>query len=113
MPFYPGHETTVAYKGGHYEKDLLKKLDISSVNLEELGCPKVDEIMSMYKRHDFTMARCRIHSHGHCPMEEVGWMEFWLRKNARKNGVSIKHQPWKNPIEHLSLDYFAVKKTYF
>ena len=34
--------TVVGYKGGHVEKDLLNKLNIPSLNLETLGCPKYD-----------------------------------------------------------------------
>ena len=34
----------VAYKDGHHEKDVLEKLDISSFNLEDLRCPKAEDI---------------------------------------------------------------------
>ena len=30
----------VAYKGGHFERDLQQKLGIKSFNLENNGCPK-------------------------------------------------------------------------
>ena len=32
----------VGYRGGHVEKDLLTKLNIPSLNLETLACPKYD-----------------------------------------------------------------------
>lgn len=35
-----GPFSTVAYKGGHFERDLLAKLNIPAVNLENFGCPK-------------------------------------------------------------------------
>ena len=35
--------SVLAYKGGHVEKDLLERLDISCVNLERFNCPKADE----------------------------------------------------------------------
>ena len=41
-----GKRTVVGYKGGHVEKDLLQKLNIPSLNLETLGCPKYDDLRS-------------------------------------------------------------------
>ena len=35
-------ESTIGYKGGHIEKDLLGKTWIPSVNLESFGCPKAE-----------------------------------------------------------------------
>ena len=37
----------VAYKGGHIERDLLSQLDIPCVNVEEYGCPKVDDLVHL------------------------------------------------------------------
>ena len=34
----------IAYKGGHLEKDLLDKMGLPSVNLEEFGCLKADSL---------------------------------------------------------------------
>ena len=64
----------VAYKGGHIEKDLLNQLEIPSVNLEEFGCPKVEELMHLGCRQEvwdcghhtvtgivhYSVAECRI-----------------------------------------------------
>ena len=36
--------STIAYKGGHYEKDLLGNLGIPAVNLESFGCPKAEHL---------------------------------------------------------------------
>ena len=36
--------STIAYKGGHFEKDLLKKLRIPHINLEIFGCPKANQL---------------------------------------------------------------------
>ena len=38
-------DSTIVYKGGHYEKDLLAKLNIPSINLEYFGCPKAGELL--------------------------------------------------------------------
>ena len=37
--------STVAYKGGHFEKDLLASLSIPAVNLEKFGCPKATSLI--------------------------------------------------------------------
>ena len=37
--------STMAYKGGHFEKDLLARLHIPSLNLECFGCSKVGELI--------------------------------------------------------------------
>ena len=34
--------SSIAYKGGHFERDLLNKLQILSTNLESFGCPKAN-----------------------------------------------------------------------
>ena len=39
-------EKVIAYKGGHIERDLLKKLNIPGINLEIFGCPKADHLFS-------------------------------------------------------------------
>ena len=36
----------IAYKGGHFEKDVLTKLGVPWVNLEWFGCPKAEEIIN-------------------------------------------------------------------
>ena len=43
--FKTPERSAVAYKGGHIERDLLKDLDIPSVNLEVHDCPKVIDLM--------------------------------------------------------------------
>ena len=35
-------ESTLAYKGGHNEPDLLTRLGIPSVNMERYSCPKAE-----------------------------------------------------------------------
>ena len=37
--------SVVAYKGGHYEKDLLASLGIPAIDLEGYGCPKAKDLM--------------------------------------------------------------------
>ena len=37
----------VAFKGGHVEKDVLKKLGIPYVNIELFGCPKFEKLTNL------------------------------------------------------------------
>ena len=39
------NNSVIAYKGGHYEKDLLASLSIPSLDLEKYGCPKAKELI--------------------------------------------------------------------
>ena len=73
--------STVAYKGGHYEKDLLASLGILSVNLEEFGCPKAEVLI---KQMDW-LETCGNHivseAYSHCPKVEVEAYAQWLENN--------------------------------
>jgi len=60
----------VAYKGGHLERDLLKKLNIPSLNLEEYGCPKANQLPDMgFDPRMF--CGCHDMNIGHCPRQET------------------------------------------
>ena len=37
--------SVIAYKGGHFETNVLASLAIPGVNLERFGCPKPEELM--------------------------------------------------------------------
>ena len=72
--------STMAYKGGHYEKDLLKSLGIPSVNLEEFGCPKAEALIEQM----FWLETCGKHivseAYSHCPKVEVEAYAQWVEK---------------------------------
>ena len=72
--------STMAYKGGHYEKDFLKSLGIPSVNLEELGCPKAEALIEQM----FWLETCGKHivseAYSHCPKVEVEAYAQWMEK---------------------------------
>ena len=68
----------IAYKGGHLEKDVLDRMGLPSVNLEEWGFPKADSLWSLtgrdgqyppgtscghHKEQTFKLA--------HCPKQET------------------------------------------
>ena len=67
----------VGYKGGHYEKDLLRNLHIPSFNLELAGCPRFDQMPRLC-----TMASCGEHvdpvKH-HCAKVECYHFVQWVR----------------------------------
>ena len=69
-----GKRTVVGYKGGHVEKDLLQKLNILSLNLETLGCPKYDDLRSQ--------------------------MVPLLTRPRRSPLLSPSHPPISNPLPH-------------
>ena len=68
--------TVVAYKGGHVEKDLLNKLNITCLDLETWGCPKYEQLKQTIVE---PLASCGFHLNDnihHCPMTECH--AFWL-----------------------------------
>ena len=68
--------TTVAYKGGCLEKNLLNELQIPCVNLEDFGCPKVEKLMGMDE--GFTCGRHKKPTH-HCPKQETYLFYRWMQ----------------------------------
>jgi len=70
-----GKKAVVGYKGGHIEKDLLQKLNIPSLNLETLGCPKYDVLRTRFQD---LLPSCGFHQDDtlhHCPVTECH--AFW------------------------------------
>ena len=75
-----GQRTVVGYKGGHVEKDLLKTLNIPSLDLETLGCPKYDKLRHIIS-NERLLPSCGFHqdeSIHHCPVTECHAFWFWL-----------------------------------
>jgi len=79
-----------AYKGGHLEKDLLDKMGLPLVNLEDFGCPKADSLWSItgcencyppgkscghHKEHTFKLV--------HCPKQETYLFFQWLKNKLK------------------------------
>lgn len=75
----PGKQI-VGYKGGHIEKDLLNSMKIPCRNLEDFGCPKMNQLPEP------EIQDCGwhvIHKPGmHCPLQETWAFAKWLRENA-------------------------------
>ena len=78
----PKDRPFVAYKGGHLEKDFLKRLGIPSINLELFGCPKFDDMTRLQ-----TITSCGHHLHPsrhHCPKVECFHFIKWMLNNLIK-----------------------------
>jgi len=76
----------VAYKGGHLEKDVLDKMGLPSVNLEDFGCPKADSLWSWGYT---TEKSCGYHIPSkfkfiHCPKQETYFFFQWLQNKLKE-----------------------------
>lgn len=84
MRFYNNVKTkenkVVAFKGGHVEKDVLEELEIPYLNLEDLGCPRFDDMDTK----DLKRLACPYHKRMkiHCPAVEVTAFRKWYLQNS-------------------------------
>ena len=69
----------MAYKGGHYERDLLTKLGIPAVNLENFDCPKAGVLMKQLAWLETCGRHTVPDAYAHCPKVEVEAFEHWLQ----------------------------------
>ena len=71
---------TIAYKGGHIEKDLLKELELGPfVDLEDFGCPKVVDLIHAGLTQE--VWDCGLHQGNgaaHCAMAECQIVRDWV-----------------------------------
>ncbi len=75
--------SSVAYKGGHFERDLLKKLQIPATNLESLGCPKAEAVFDSLVWLETCGNHLGKQSYQHCPKVEVEAFGTWLSEAKR------------------------------
>ena len=72
--------STMAYKGGNVERDLLLKLEIPSQNLENFSCPRAGVLLDTL----VWLETCGHHtgpiSFEHCPLVEVQAYAAWLQQ---------------------------------
>ncbi|XP_076643770.1 uncharacterized protein LOC143354001 [Halictus rubicundus] len=70
----------VAYKGGHFELDILRQMRINSYNLENMECPTYDNLIKNPKYRTFDKP-CRLHCQTslrtHCCLNEVKTFRLW------------------------------------
>ena len=79
----------VAYKGGHFERDLLQSLGIPVINLEDYGCQRYKELMGT--GYDQTKT-CGQHTGGrdiHCATDECYAFMKWCRQKVREHASNF------------------------
>ena len=73
----------LAYKGGHYERDLLAKLGIPAANLKNFHCPKAEVLIKQL----IWLETCRRHTsddaYNHCSKVEVEAFALWLENKMK------------------------------
>ena len=91
----------MAYKGGHYERDLLAKLGISALNLENFHCPKAKVLMNQL----IWLETCGNHTvpdaYAHCAKLEVEAYAYWLEKT-----MNFIEQYFSNERSNISVRMF-------
>ena len=76
-----GEGTVVGCKGGYVEKDVLIQLNILSLNLETLGCPKYC-VLKYQTSFQLLLPSCGFHvddSMHHCPVTECSAFWHWYK----------------------------------
>ncbi|KAG8172488.1 hypothetical protein JTE90_009834 [Oedothorax gibbosus] len=78
----------MAFKGGNIEKNVLWRLNIPYLDLEEYGCPKFDEL----KKSLTSFKTCGFHIDEtlHCPQAEVTAFRAWMLENISEPRQSRK-----------------------
>ena len=76
-------EKAIVYKGGHIERDLLKKLNIPGINLEIFGCPKAEHLFSNLIWLETCGHHIGANPYKHCPKVEVEAFGTWLKKQIK------------------------------
>lgn len=72
--------STIAYKGGNYERDLLASLSIPAVNLECLGCPKAEKLFDQLVWLETCGNHLTANDYQHCAKVEVEAFAMWLQQ---------------------------------
>ena len=72
--------STIAFKGGHYERDLLASIRIPAVNLECFNCPKAEKIFDQLIRLETCGNHLESDAYQHCAKVEVEAFAMWLQQ---------------------------------
>ena len=82
--YYINENSTIAYKGGSFERTLLNLLNIPSFNLELFGCPKAEknfpELAWLESCKEHKLLKNKTDTYKHCPRVEVEAYLHWLTK---------------------------------
>ena len=76
--------STLRFKGGQWERELLTRLQLPHINLETLGCPKASALFDSLG----WLESCGKHlpcteSYKHCPKVEVESYVMWIQNNVK------------------------------
>ena len=82
-------ESTIGYKGGHFERDLLKQLKIPSVNLEDFTCPKAEFLFNKL----IWLETCAQHIDTTVPTLPESGSRSFCRLVKRRKDVKKKQKP--------------------
>jgi hypothetical protein len=72
--------STIAYKGGIYERDLLARLNIPALDLQDYGCPKAEKLFDQLVWLETCGKHTENAAYQHCAKVEVEAFAIWLEK---------------------------------
>jgi hypothetical protein len=72
--------STIAFKGGHYERDLLASLRIPAVNLECFNCPKAEKLFYQLIWLETCGNHLESNAYQHSAKVEVEAFAMWLHQ---------------------------------
>ena len=72
--------SAIAYKGGIYERDLLARLNIPALDLQDYGCPKAEKLFDQLVWLETCGKHTENAAYQHCAKVEVEAFAMWLEK---------------------------------
>jgi hypothetical protein len=72
--------SNIAYKGGIYERDLLPRLNIPALDLQDYGCPKAEKLFDQLVWLETCGKHTENAAYQHCAKVEVEAFVIWLEK---------------------------------
>ena len=101
--------SAIAYKGGHYERDLLASLNIPSINLECFQCPKAEGLFDQL----VWLETCGHHLTNDAALPKSrgrglrGMVAATAPRERQKNPVSFKNQQILKKIKRFELHEYV------
>lgn len=109
-------DITIGYYGGAYEKAALDLAGIKSLNLQEYGCPTVNQLQSEYINNNIEIqfTGCNLHTNAtstNCCRSDVLLYEHWVLNDVYAPNKSILHKSYqsKNILNFIDLEHDFVK----
>ena len=72
--------SAIAYKGGIYERDLLARLNIPALDLQDYGCPKAEKLFDQLVWLETCGKHTENAAYQHCAKVEVEAFAMWVEK---------------------------------